>query len=88
MKYLKYVLTNITSLFLLTCYFLLCSSLSTVFHLQNVFTVPASKAVKIDFHSIKVPPDSKIATEVAVIIFDRKLLFFTLKSCIFFSHKS
>jgi hypothetical protein len=40
--------------------------------LQNIIATPVSKALKIDFQPVKVPPDSKSPTQVAVLTFDCK----------------
>jgi hypothetical protein len=40
--------------------------------LQNIIATPVSKALKIDFEPVKVPPDSKSPTQVAVLTFDCK----------------
>jgi len=45
-------------------------------HFQSVYTVPATEAVKIEFESLKVPPDSKVATKVASITFYREYHFY------------
>ncbi|XP_059479964.1 transmembrane protein 131 isoform X2 [Neocloeon triangulifer] len=37
--------------------------------IQSVYTEPATDAVKIEFESLKVPPDSKVATKIASITF-------------------
>ncbi|KAL1110503.1 hypothetical protein AAG570_008031 [Ranatra chinensis] len=39
---------------------------------QNVISMPVSKALKIDFQPVKVPPDEKQPTQVAVLSFDWK----------------
>lgn len=41
-----------------------------VLSLQSIVATPVSKALKIDFQPVKVPPDSKSPTEVAVLTFD------------------
>nr|XP_018905539.1 PREDICTED: transmembrane protein 131 [Bemisia tabaci] len=41
--------------------------------IQNIMSIPPSKALKIDFQPIKVPPDSQTATKVASLTFDWKL---------------
>ncbi|XP_046395502.1 transmembrane protein 131 isoform X2 [Ischnura elegans] len=43
--------------------------------IQNVISTPVSKAVKIDFKPIKIPPDSITPTEVATITFDSHAAF-------------
>ncbi|XP_073994610.1 transmembrane protein 131 isoform X2 [Rhodnius prolixus] len=40
---------------------------------QNVIAMPVSKALKIDFQPVKVPPDVSHSTQVAVLTFDWKL---------------
>lgn len=44
--------------------------------IQNIMSIPPSKALKIDFQPIKVPPDSQTATKVASLTFDCKCFAF------------
>ncbi|KAK7872556.1 hypothetical protein R5R35_013787 [Gryllus longicercus] len=48
----------------------LYNSLKKVIRIQNVITAPFSKAVRIDFQPLKVPPDSSSATQIATLTFD------------------
>ncbi|XP_063240082.1 transmembrane protein 131 [Bacillus rossius redtenbacheri] len=49
---------------------LLYNSGSKSLRIQSIVAKPASKALKIDFQPIKVPPDSRIPTRVAVLTFN------------------
>ena len=53
-----------------------------VFLLQNIIATPVSKALKIDFQPVKVPPDSKSPTEVAVLTFDCKYNLYEYILCV------
>ena len=50
--------------------------------LQNIIATPVSKALKIDFQPVKVPPDSKLPTEVAVLTFDCKYNLYEYILCV------
>ncbi|KAJ9592481.1 hypothetical protein L9F63_015897, partial [Diploptera punctata] len=54
---------------------LLFNSWKKMIRIQNVIATPVSKALKIDFQPVKVPPDSKTPTQVAIITFDWKTAF-------------
>ncbi|KAJ4441386.1 hypothetical protein ANN_11241 [Periplaneta americana] len=54
---------------------LLYNSWKKMIRIQNIITTPVSKALKIDFQPVKVPPDSKSPTQVAVLTFDWKASF-------------
>ena len=42
---------------------------------QNVIATPVSEAVSIDFHPLKIAPDTLRPTVIAEVTFDRKILF-------------
>ncbi|XP_066999356.2 transmembrane protein 131 [Anabrus simplex] len=54
---------------------LLYNSWNKVMRIQSVSTVPFSKAVKINFQPVKVPPDSNSPAEIATLTFDWRAAF-------------